>query len=128
MRKKTPFRLSPEQRREVYVAAAPVTPTVFVHRINQVVDTAAMEKLSVTRVNAWLLENGFVAESKQSAVVQRTVIRPLERAAQVGIGETEVTDPRTGEIKTRLVLSEQGQRFQLDNLEAILAGAERGPE
>lgn len=56
VRKKDPFRLSREQLRNVYIAKGPVTPNTFINHINRVIDGAAMEKLSIKRVNTWLLK------------------------------------------------------------------------
>ena len=63
--------------------------------------------------------NGYVSETKQPAVINRAVMRPLPKAAEIGIAEAEVTDPRTGEIKTRLVLSPQAQRIPLERLDSL---------
>ena len=52
VRKKDPFRLSQEQRRSIMIAKGPVTPNTFVNHINRVVDSEAMEKLSIKRINA----------------------------------------------------------------------------
>lgn len=120
VRKKEPFRLSAEQKRFVEITREPVTPTVFINHINRAVDTAAMEKLSIRRVNAWLLKNGYIAETRQPTVVTRTVMKPMEKAVEIGIQEQEQTDPRTGEIKPRIVLTSRAQAFLLDNLENIL--------
>ena len=121
VRIKAAFRLTPAQRQRVYIPPSPVTPTAFVNQVNRMIDSAAMEKLSVKSINAWLLKNGYIAETKQPAVINRTVMKPMEKAAGIGIEEAEVTDPNTGEIKSRLVLNPQAQRFLLDNLDSILA-------
>ena len=120
VRKKEPFRLSAEQKRFVEITREPITPTVFINHINRAVDTAAMEKLSIRRVNAWLLKNGYIAETRQPTVVTRTVMKPMEKAVEIGIHEQEQTDPRTGEIKPLIVLTSRAQAFLLENLEHIL--------
>ena len=68
----------------------------------------------------WLMKNGYIAWTKQPAVIQRTVIKPMEKAVALGIQEEEQTDPKTGEIKPRIVLTPQAQAFLLDNLDNIL--------
>ena len=120
VRKKDPFRLSQEQRRRVMIAQGPVTPTTFVNHINRVIDSAAMEKLSIKSINAWLLKNEYITQTKQPAVITKTVMKPMRKAAEIGIEEAETTDPNTGEIKYRLMLSPAAQRFLLDNLDGIL--------
>lgn len=120
VRRKDPFRLSQEQRRSVVIARVPVTPNAFVNHVNRVIDGAAMEKLSIRSINAWLLKNEYIAQTKQPAVIARTVMKPMRKAADIGIEEAEVTDPKTGEIRSRLMLTPKAQQFLLDNLDRIL--------
>jgi hypothetical protein len=120
VRKKVAFRLTPEQRGRVFVARGSVTPISFVNQINRVIDSEAMEKLSVKRINAWLLKNEYIAQTKQPTVITKTVMKPMLKAAKIGIEETETTDPKTGEIKYRIMLTPKAQQFLLDNLDRIL--------
>ena len=124
VRRKDAFRLSQEQRRKVYIAKEPVAPVTFVNHINRVIDSESMEKLSIKHINAWLLKNGYVAQTKQPTVVNKTVMKPMLKAAKIGIEETETTDPKTGEIKYRIMLTPKAQQFLLDNLDRILEEAQ----
>lgn len=123
VRRKDAFRLSQEQRRKVYIAKEPVAPITFVNHINRVIDSDTMEKLSIKHINAWLLKNGYVSQTKQPTVVNKTVMKPMEKAASIGIEEEEITDPGTGEIKSRIMLTTKAQWFLLDNLNRILEEA-----
>ena len=58
--------------------------------------------------------------AKQPTVITKTVIKPLQKAAGIGIEEAETTDPKTGEVKSRIMLTPTAQRFLLDNLDKIL--------
>lgn len=120
VRRKVPFRLSQEQRRDVCITNNPIAPSTFISHINRVVDGEAMEKLSFKRINVWLLRNGYVAMTKQPMLINRSVMKPMQKAAKIGIEEVEATDPRTGEIKSRIVLTPKAQQFLLDNLDHIL--------
>ena len=120
VRKKDPFRLSQEQRGRVMIAKGPVTPITFVNHINRVIDSEAMEKLSIKSINTWLLKNEYISQTKQPAVITKTVMKPMLKAVDIGIEEAETTDPKTGEIKSRIVLTQKAQRFLLDNLDRIL--------
>ena len=126
VRKKMPFQLPPERRRRVYLPAEPVTPSAFVSQINRQIDAAAMEKLSVTQINAWLLKQRYVTGSKCLATIRRTVLDPTPEGQALGISAEESVDPETGEIKPRVVLTHDAQRFLLDNLDRILS--ENGEE
>ena len=120
VRKKDPFRLSQAQRGRVMIAKGPVTPITFVNHINRVIDSEAMEKLSIKSINTWLLKNEYISQTKQPAVITKTVMKPMLKAADIGIEEAETTDPKTGEIKSRIVLTQKAQQFLLDNLDRIL--------
>ena len=120
VRKKDPFRLSQEQRGRVMIAKGPVTPIAFVNHINRVIDSEAMEKLSIKSINTWLLKNEYFSQTKQPAVITKTVMKPMMKAVDIGIEEAETTDPKTGEIKSRIVLTQKAQQFLLDNLDRIL--------
>ena len=123
VRKKDPFRLSQEQRGRVMIAKGPVTPIAFVNHINRVIDSEAMEKLSIKSINTWLLKNEYISQTKQPAVITKTVMKPMLKAVDIGIEEAETTDPKTGEIKSRIVLTQKAQQFLLDNLDRILEEA-----
>ena len=102
------------------IAKGPVTPNTFVNQINREMDSAAMEKLSIKSINAWLLKNEYIAQTKQPTVITKTVMKPMLKAAKIGIEEAETTDPKTGEIKYRIMLTPKAQQFLLDNLDRIL--------
>ena len=123
VRRKVPFRLSQEQRRDVYITKNPIAPSTFISHINRVIDGEAMEKLSFKRINAWLLKNDYVTETKQPVVINRTVMKPMLKAAKIGFEEEETVDPKTGEVKSRIMLTQKAQQFLLDNLDRILEEA-----
>lgn len=119
--KKAAFSLSEEQMHRICVSAKPITPNTFLNNINRVVDRQQMEKLSIKSIHAWLLAQGFITESKEPAVINRTIRRPTDRSSEIGIREEEITDARTGEIKKRMVLTLQAQAYLLDHLDEIAA-------
>lgn len=47
-------------------------------------------------------------------------MKPLLKAARIGIEAEETTDPKTGEIKSRIMLTPKAQQFLLDNLDRML--------
>ena len=120
VRKKNPFWLSQEQRRNVFIANKPIAPSTFISHINRVIDSEAMEKLSIKSINTWLLKNEYITQTKQPTVITKTVMKPMLKAAKIGIEETETTDPKTGEIRYHIMLTPKAQQFLLDNLDQIL--------
>ena len=125
VRKKAPFQLPAELRHKVHISPVPLTPQMFVNNINHAIDTSAMEKLSTTRLNAWLVRNEYVKASKQLAVMNRTVMKPQPKAAEIGLVEGDVVDSVTGEVRARLELTQQAQVFILEHLDDILKEEEK---
>ena len=121
VRKKAAFSLTPEQKKEVMISRLPITPAAFLRNVNQRINAGEMEKLSIRSVNAWLQKNGYITQGKIQTVMNRTVWMPSPEARQLGINETEVPDPKTGEIKRQLMYSAQAQEFLLAHLEEITA-------
>ena len=119
IKKKSAFSLSEEQMYRISVSAKPITPNAFLNNINRVVDHAQMEKLSIKSINAWLLAQGFITETKEPAMINRTIRRPTDKSSEIGIQEEEITDAETGEIKRRMVLTLQAQAYLLDHLNEI---------
>ncbi len=116
---KEAFSLSEEQIHEIAVSTKPISANEFLRRVNKVVDQRSMEKLSAKSVNAWLVSQGYVVESKFPVTINRTARRPSDKAAGIGIREEEIVDPETGETKRQMMLSLQAQAYLLEHLEEI---------
>lgn len=117
---KEAFSLNEEQIHRIKVSTTPVTQSEFLKRVNKVVDSRQMEKLSVRSINAWLVSNGYVVESKEPTTINRTVRRASEKSEQIGLQECETVDSKTGEIKRQLMFSLQTQAYLLDHLDEIV--------
>ncbi len=50
-------------------------------------------------------------------------MKPMLKAAKIGLEEEETVDPKTGEVKSRIMLTPKAQQFLLDNLDRILEEA-----
>lgn len=116
---KKAFSLDEEQIHRISVSAKPVSSNDFLKSINKAVDSRYMEKLSSKAVNAWLLSQGYVVESKEPATINRTIRRPSDKAEEIGIQEQEIVDAKTGEVKRQMMLDLQAQAYLLDHLEEI---------
>ena len=119
--KKSPFSLSEEQIHRISVSSKPITPNTFLNHINRVIDGKRMEKLSSKSINAWLLAQGFITESKEPTTINRTIRRPSNRSTEIGIEEQELVDPKTGELKKQMVFTLQAQAYLLAHLDDIAA-------
>ena len=61
-------------------------------RLQTQVDGKRMERLSIKSINAWLLAQGLIAETKEPTTIQRTIRRPVGKSSEIGIQELEITD------------------------------------
>lgn len=119
--KKSAFSLNKDQMHRISVSTKPITPNTFLNNINRVVDGKRMEKLSSKSINAWLLAQGLIIETKEPAMINRTVRKPTEKSSEIGIQEEEITDAKTGEVKKRMILTLQAQAYLLEHLNEIAA-------
>ena len=111
--------LTAQQRRQVTISSAPLLPSAFVKRINAVIDPQSSRKVSLVKINKWLLKNGYLAETKVPTVVNKSVkvITPL--ATTIGVMESLVVDKKTGEAKSQIFFSQDAQEFILQNINEI---------
>ncbi len=120
VKKKAAFALNPQQKAKVRITNELINPSSFIKNINAVVDDSSMERLSLKTVNQWLLDKGYINETKAMTFVNRTVKISTPYSESVGIFEQVVVDKTTGETKKELRYSRQAQQFILDNLDEII--------
>lgn len=120
VKKKAAFALNHQQKSKIEITNALISPTTFIRNINSVIDIDSMEKLSLKSVNLWLLDKGYINETKAMTFVNRTVKISTPYSESVGIFEQVVVDKTTGETKKELRYSRQAQQFILDNLDEII--------
>ena len=119
--KKEIFSITQEQCSSIKLSKEPITVLSFMKNINSVIDPDLMEKLTSTRVNKWLTNRGIMTAEKVKTVVSKTVYKPSDFAAKIGIVEEELVDKKSGELKTQIKLGESAQLFIIENLEEIVA-------
>ncbi|MBE6988532.1 MAG: hypothetical protein E7432_07165 [Ruminococcaceae bacterium] len=120
VKKKAAFSLNSQQKAKVRITNELINPSSFIKNINAVVDDSSMEKLSLKTVNQWLLDKGYISETKAMTFVNRTIKVPTPYSEGIGIFEQVVVDKSTGETKKELRYSRQAQQFILDNLDEII--------
>ena len=118
--KKQEFSITQEQCDSIRLSKEPITVLSFMKNINSVIDSSSMEKLTSTRINKWLTVHGLVTAEKIKTVINRTVYRPAELATKIGITEEAFVDKRSGEVKTKIKLSQSAQLFVIENLGNII--------
>lgn len=118
--KKQVFSITQEQCNNIKLSKEPITVLSFMKNINSVIDTETTEKLTSTRINKWLSTRGFVTTTKIQTLVNKTVYKPSDFAAKIGIVEEEIIDKKSGEVKSQIKLAESAQLFIIENIEEII--------
>lgn len=113
--KKMGFSLTPEQLSVLKTSSAPLRISELVEKLNAVIDTDAMKKISTTAITGWLLDKGFLHEViKDDGKKSRL---PTEQGFEIGLSTEE---RRTMQGTYTVVLyNADAQAFVIDNLEAI---------
>ena len=114
---KAPFALSFEERARYPFGDWPATASVIAHRLNELVDLNAMQKLKTTSITGFLMQSGLLFEEESPS--GRKNKRPTEAGKSLGI-TTTVRTGQNGEY-TAVIYSMEAQQFILDNLDAIAA-------
>lgn len=118
--KRADFSLTPEQRDAIHISKTPISISELVEKLNAVIDTTSMKKVSTTAITNWLLEMGFL--QKVTNDTGKTNRLPTEQGESIGL-QSEIRRTTHGEFPIVLYTSE-AQMFVLDNLGAILEPSE----
>ena len=118
----TPMAFQPESinKELVTISDKPILVIGLVSRINKQVNKRVMQHLGYSKINNWLLQNGYLVSEKVSVVKQETKYSATEKAHTIGILSSDKVNEKTGEISPCVLLSAQAQKFLIQNLETIL--------
>ncbi|MBQ9084065.1 MAG: hypothetical protein IJY24_00235 [Clostridia bacterium] len=114
--KRGQFSILPEQLMRFEYSDAPISLTDITERINALVDTSLVKKLSYKQIAGWLVENGILEISSFNT---QPVKVPTSDGEMLGI-TLEHRSGYRGEY-IAVMYNRQAQAFIVDNLEAILA-------
>ena len=110
-----PFAISTEELKKFEYSDTPINITALTKRINTLVDTERIKKLSNNKILNWLLQIDFLYE--ETTPEGRKKRRPTEMGLSVGITE-ELRSGMYGEYKA-VVYNRTAQEFIIDNLHAV---------
>ena len=118
---KQPFHLSFENRLKFQFSDTPIPITEITKRINDLIDSDKMSKLSYKYIIQWLIE--LEALSVQTDASGKSVRRPTRMGQDLGIS----VEQRYGQngIYSVTVYHLSAQRIILDNLDAIIELSQR---
>ena len=105
----------------VEISHTPISVISFASRINRQVDKRVMQNLGYSKINRWLLQNGYLATEKVNVVRQETKYRATEKAQTIGILTNDKINEKTGEVIPCILLSTKAQEYLVQNLELILS-------
>lgn len=111
--------ITPQQIQNIEVTPTPILPSAFVKKIGAALDSDAKKKVTLARINRWLLKKGYLAETKVRTIVNKSVKIATPLSAEIGVVEHLIVDKKTGEAKPQLFFSEDAQKFILNNINNI---------
>ena len=114
---KVPFELSYEARNAFDFSDTPIPVSEIAKRINALTANDAMQRLSYSKITAWLTEAGFLLQTTLPSVSKTN--RPTIEGIKIGISVEE----RTGAQGTYQVVlyDKTAQHIIIDHLDAIIA-------
>ncbi len=115
-----PFALTSEQAAAYQFENSSVSLSEVCGRINDLIDTQTMKKLTYRSVASWLLKVGMLAEETNSFGTVRK--RPTADGISIGIIEEITPNGRGGQYRL-VTYSREAQQFIIDNIDAIAAEA-----
>lgn len=114
--KKASFALTPDQIASFHISQIPISISDLVEKINSVIDTESMKKISTTAITNWLLEKGFLQEIvKEDGKKSR---RPTQEGKDIGLSTEDRITVR-GSF-TVVLYNADAQSFILDHLSVIV--------
>ena len=111
--------ITPQQIQNIEVTPTPILPSAFVKKIGAALDSDTQKKVTLARINRWLLKKGYLAETKVRTIVNKSVKIATPLSAEIGVVEHLIVDKKTGEAKPQLFFSEDAQKFILNNINNI---------
>jgi len=111
-----PFKLPTEQHSQIELTTTPAMIRQFTDRINSLIDENTMQKLKVTSITGWLVNNGFLCEEIINGKKRK---KPTKEGESLGI----YSEAREGQNGSYLAVlyNESAQKHIVSNLEQIIA-------
>lgn len=113
--KRSSFSLSPEQIAAFKISNTPISISDLVEKLNSVIDTEVMKKISTTAITSWLLDKGFLQEVTNEAGKKSRLPTPIG----IEIGLTTEERRTIQGTYTVVLYNSAAQAFVIDNLDSI---------
>lgn len=115
------FQISKLDKQAIVLSDTPIQLSALMSRINKQVDTEKMRKLGSGKISKWLIEQGYLVKEKVSIIKFTSKLTVTDNSEDIGIILNDTVDEKTGEIKSRVLLTRQAQEYIVNNLENILS-------
>ena len=111
-----PFSMPSDIRGQIEISAEPTMIKRFSDRINGLIDVSAMQKLKVTALTSWLVNNGYLSEEINNDKKRKV---PTKQGEELGI----FAEPRDTQYGSYLAIfyNENAQNLLVSNLDQIIA-------
>lgn len=111
----TPFSISHKQLLRFEYSDTPIAVSEIAKRINSLIDTDVIKKITYKDLTNWLLSVNLLIEETYA---DKKIKRPTPQGNEMGI----TTELRTGQKGTYTVIlyNKSAQQFIIDNLEAVI--------
>ena len=116
---KQPFQLDYEVRKQFRYSESPISISEITRRINALISTEKMQKLSYKQIRDWLVELDFLVEITQ--ISGKITRRPTRDGVRLGI-TMEHREGQRGPYSV-IVYDLEAQKFILDNLDGVIERA-----
>ena len=114
--KLVPFNISDEALVNFQYSEPPISLSEIVNRLNALIDTERMKKLSYKNVASWLIDIGVLVEKPDEEGKMKKY--PTETGGEIGIF-VSTKQGRYGMYKT-VLYNLSAQHFIMDNIEAVM--------
>ena len=113
--KRASFAMTPEQRASFPFSKTPLRISEIVEKLNNLIDTESMKKITTPAITGWLLSKGFLHEVVNDAGKKSRL--PTELGNSIGMSSEE---RQTMQGRFTVVLyNKDAQVFIIDNIDAI---------
>ena len=111
-----PFKLPADKHSQIEITTTPTMIKQFTDRINSLIDENTMQKLKVTAITGWLVNNGFLYEE---TINDKKRKKPTKEGESLGI----YSEAREGQYGGYLAIlyKDSAQKHIVSNLEQIIA-------
>lgn len=117
---KIPFNIDNVEPTQIAVNDTPISIQSLANNINKQIDVDTMKKFRSLKIKYWLIREGFLSVKQMQVVRNVSELVTTSKSIDAGILSENVLNKKTGEVKTKIKLTKEGQQYIINNLRNIL--------